>query len=250
LLFARIPNRLVTGTVTLEPGNGAATFSALRTQFHDCSALCDPLAAGQPLSYSELLTAGAKPVASPSELLTDLQPQQQSTITWERLEPVSAAAFAPLFPKPVPTTSRPRPRQHPHVVRHGGGLPIVTVAVIGLLCVLAGGGVLWLRARRRPEENRPPRPPERRRPPQRPARRTHPDSDALLPVIGPGDVVDAALRSGFSPEGYVEIDDCLVRAIWSDSSPPPKPGQTVTTRLVNGALQATSAGVSTSRMER
>jgi hypothetical protein len=71
-----------------------------------------------------------------------------------------------------------------------------------------------------------------------------------LPVIGPGEVAEASLHSGFSPEGYVEIDDCLVRAIWSDSSPPPNPGQTVTARLVDGALQATSAGATTSRMER
>jgi hypothetical protein len=241
LLYARIPQRLLTGHLTLRAGNAPDSWSTLRTYLPRCSALCDPLAAGQPVPYYQLRVAGGEPVASPRELLADLQPQSQATVTYERYMPLSAAAFASLFPS----------AQHPlHLARSKGNLPLVPgAALLGILLV-AGGVALWFRARRRQHVAGRPTPPDHRRHRPRPARRGQTDGNALLPVIGPGEVAEAAIHSGFSPEGYIEIDDCLVRAIWSDSSPPPKPGQTVTARLVDGALQATRAGASTSRMER
>ncbi len=243
LLYARIPQRLLTGNLTLEPGNAPQTWSTLGTYFQGCSALCDPLAAAQSVPYYQLLAAGAEPVASSSELLADLQPPPQATITLERYMPLGATAFAALFPL-APHAHR-NPRSAP-----AGRLSVALIAApVGVL-LIALGVVLWFRARRRRDVPGRPMQPERRRPRPRATRRTQTDSNALLPMIGPGEVVDAAIQSGFSPEGYIEIDDCLVRAIWSDSSPPPNPGQTVTARLVNGALQATSAGASTSRMER
>jgi hypothetical protein len=243
LLYARIPQRLLTGNITLQPGSAPETWSILRTYFQGCFEVCDPLAAAQPVPYYHLLTAGASLVASPSELLADLQPQPQATITSERYMPLSVAAFATLFP--------PAGHSHPRPSRSKARLPVVLAGalMIGVL-LIAGGVALWFRGRRRRDVADRSTPPERRRVRQRPTRRPRTDSDSFLPVIGPGDVVDAALRSGFSPEGYVEIDDCLVRATWSESSPAPKPGQTVTARLVNGALEAASAEASTSRMER
>jgi hypothetical protein len=241
LLYARIPQRLLTGNLTLRAGNAPESWSILATNFQACSALCDPLAAAQSVPYHQLLAAGGEPVASPHELLADLQPQSRATITLERYMPLSAIAFASLFP----------PAQHPHhPARSKENLPVVPAAALLGVLLIAGGVALWFLARRRQDVAGRPAPPdhERRRP--RPTRRAQTDGNAFLPVIGPGEVADAAIHSGFSPEGYVEIDECLVRAIWSDPSPAPKPGQTVTARLVDGALQATRAGASTSRMER
>lgn len=154
--------------------------------------------------------------------------------------PLSANAFASLFP----------PAQHPHhPARSKANLPVLPGAALLGILMIAGALALWFRARRRRNVADRPTPPDHGRHRPRPARRAQTDSNALLPVIGPGEVAEASLHSGFSPEGYVEIDDCLVRAIWSDSSPPPNPGQTVTARLVDGALQATRAGATTSRME-
>lgn len=240
LLYARIPQRLLTGNLTLRAGNAPESWSILGADFQGCSALCDPLAAGQTLSYSQLQAAGGEPVASAHELLADLQPQSGATITLERYMPLSASAFASLFP----------PAQHPHhPARSKANLPVLPGAALLGILMIAGALALWFRARRRRNVADRPTPPDHGRHRPRPARRAQTDSNALLPVIGPGEVAEASLHSGFSPEGYVEIDDCLVRAIWSDSSPPPNPGQTVTARLVDGALQATRAGATTSRME-
>lgn len=49
----------------------------------------------------------------------------------------------------------------------------------------------------------------------------------------------ATVRTRLHPEGYVELDDCLVRATWADSAAPPEPGGMVDTVLdENGELLA------------
>jgi hypothetical protein len=240
LLYARIPTRLLIGKPTLVAGAAPDDWSLLQSDFQGCFALCGPLSAGQPLVYSQLLDAGGDAVASPDDLLTDLQPDPGATMTWDRVLPLSAAAFAPLFPASHRTSV---------VVHRTTGVPLVAIAGLILALFIVAGMLLYLWARRRDHRRTDvsgsPRVPSERR-----VRRPEMGRDALLPVIGTRDVLDAVVRSGLSPEGYVEIDDCLVRATWSDSSPPPPPGQTVTARLVNGRLQATGAGASTPRMER
>lgn len=236
LLYARVPERLLTGPLTL--GSGAAdSWSAFQSYLPDCFYLCTSLSDGQSVAYSQLLAEdGGQRVGSAAELLTDLQPQPQASMTWERLSPVSAAAFAPVF---APRHKQARPRRGASSL----ALPSPLIAGIAVLVALLLVAAVVPRLRtwfRRPRTDPAPRPPYKR-----PTPAVVRDPNALLALIGTDEVVGAPVLSGFSPQGYVEVEDCLVRATWRDPSPPPQPGATVTARLVNGALQATGDGGST-----
>ncbi len=251
LLYARIPDRMLIGTITLQPGVGGS-WPVLQHDFPGCFPLCAPLSDGQPVGYPGLLADGGQRVGSAADLAADLPPEPQASMTWERLGPVTASAFAPLFPAAPVATPRPRPASSP-------GLAEALIAALIFGFLVGGAGVLLRLRRRKRRRSSRSRRANRRHPllvvpmrpsSDRPARRNETDRNAFLPMIGAGDVVDAAVRSGFSPDGYVEIDDCLVRATWSDSTSPPLPGQTVIARLVNGAVQATHADASTHQPER
>lgn len=252
VLYARIPERMIVGTITLDPGDGAGSWSVFQSYFPACFSLCASLSDGQSVPYSGLLAAGGQHVGSAADLVADLHSDPQGVVIWQRLGPVSPTTFAPLFP------SRAVVKQPRRPASSSGVAPVLIAALVAGLLVLSVGLLLRLRRRRRRRSQRSQRP-DRRRPrivaptrpsPGRPARRSEADPNAFLTVIAAGDVVDAPVRSGFSPDGYVEIDDCLVRATWSDSNSLPEPGQTVIVRLVNGAVQATPTGASTPRTER
>jgi hypothetical protein len=250
LLYARIPERLLVGTMTLDPGDGAGGWSLFQSYFPACFSLCASLSDAQRVPYSGLLANGGQRVGSAAALLADLQAEPRAIVTWQRLGPLSPTTFAQLFPSRAVVKRSRRPTSS------SGLAPVLIAALVAGLLVVSTGLLLWRRKRRRSQRSRRsaqrrlplvgPMPPSSGRPP----RRSEADPNAFLPVIGAGDVVDAPVRSGFSPDGYVEIDDCLVRATWSDSAPLPPPGQTVIARLVSGAVQATRAGASTPRTER
>ena len=156
LLYARIPQRLLTGDLTLPAGSAAESWTILGANFPGCSALCDPLAAGQSVPYSQLLAAGGEPVASAHNLLADLHTESEATITLERYMPLSATAFASLFP----------PAQHPHhPARSKGNPPVLPGAALLGILLIACGVALWFRARRRRNvADRPPPSVDERRP--------------------------------------------------------------------------------------
>jgi hypothetical protein len=128
------------------------------------------------------------------------------------------------------------------------GRPWGTVSLLALVLLLAllGALVLRTRARRarpaaaggaagavRPEPSpRQPEPPPRadataarRRARHRPGRRV---------AVPPGPRRTAVVRSDLHPQGYVEVDRCLFRAVWADDQAP-APGMGAAVDVVQGA---------------
>jgi hypothetical protein len=96
-----------------------------------------------------------------------------------------------------------------------GGTPWTLISVLALVLLLGGGAVFLLRSRRPvpavagpvpyPVGHNAPAPPHRSRPVR----------------VPPGPRRSATVRTDLHPQGYVEIDRCLYRAVWADSSTPP-----------------------------
>jgi hypothetical protein len=243
LLYARIGERLLAGSVVLNPGAPAAVWSELETIEPDCASLCTLLAHGSAVPESVLVRSGAHRVTSAAQLSDQLGTAGTGGITWEEVMPPVPATFARVFSTGGRTGKvTPRPPLRPKKPTGGFPAPLV-VALILAVCL---GTLVLLRLRTRAARRRRRRPVEQRR--RRggsggaPAGRR---PDGLVPTR-PGPVMqfrvaaDAFVRSALAPEGYIEIDDCLVRARWADRAPPPYPGQMVTTRFAGDVLEATS----------